>query len=106
VSKLAKILNRLLYGNADNNLRFDDLRNLLLHFGFSEHVRGSHHIFTLAGIEEIINLQPRGAMAKPYQVKQVRRLIVANGLAISLESEQESNHLDNDTTPEEDSDAE
>jgi len=28
------------------------------------------------GIEEILNLQPKGAMAKAYQVKQVRQLIL------------------------------
>ncbi len=28
------------------------------------------------GIEEILNLQPKGANAKPYQVKQVRNLIL------------------------------
>ena len=28
------------------------------------------------GVEEILNLQPKGAKAKPYQVKQVRNLIL------------------------------
>jgi hypothetical protein len=32
--------------------------------------------FTKDGVEEILNLQPKGGKAKPYQVKQVRRLIV------------------------------
>jgi hypothetical protein len=40
--------------------------------GFDERIRGSHHIFTRAGIVEILNLQPRGSLAKPYQVRQVR----------------------------------
>jgi hypothetical protein len=35
-----------------------------------------HHIFTKRGVEEIINLQPQGNKAKPYQVKQVRALAV------------------------------
>lgn len=30
---------------------------------------------------EILNLQPRGSQAKPYQVKQVRGVVVAHGLA-------------------------
>jgi hypothetical protein len=29
-----------------------------------------------AGVEEILNLQPKGSMAKPYQIKQVRNVIV------------------------------
>jgi len=34
------------------------------------------NIFYKVGIEEIINIQPNGAKAKPYQVKQVRKLII------------------------------
>ena len=37
---------------------------------------GSHHIFTKDGIQEIINFQPKGTSAKPYQVKQVRAIIL------------------------------
>ncbi len=44
--------------------------------GMSERIRGSHHIFTKEGIEEILNLQPKGRQAKPYQVKQVRSVIL------------------------------
>lgn len=44
--------------------------------GFEERIRGDHHIFSKDGIEEIINLQPKGAKAKPYQVKQVRNIIL------------------------------
>jgi hypothetical protein len=48
------------------------LRNL----GFEERIRGSHHIFSIAGIEEILNLQPKQGKAKAYQVKQVRDIIL------------------------------
>jgi hypothetical protein len=44
--------------------------------GFDERIRGSHHIFTQDGIEEILNLQPKQGKAKAYQVKQVRNIIV------------------------------
>jgi hypothetical protein len=33
------------------------------------------------GVDEILNLQPRGSMAKPYQVKQVRKVLVQCELA-------------------------
>jgi hypothetical protein len=33
-------------------------------------------IFTREGVEEIINLQPKGSKAKPYQVRQVRSLLL------------------------------
>jgi hypothetical protein len=49
---------------------------LLQRLGFDERVRGSHHIFTRQDVVEILNLQPKGANAKPYQVKQVRGFLV------------------------------
>jgi len=81
VSKITKTLDRVLRGMSDANINFDDLRALLRHLGFTERVRGSHHIFTRDGVPEILNLQPRGAQAKPYQVKQVRGVIVTHTLA-------------------------
>jgi hypothetical protein len=71
-----------LHGAADANIRFDELRSLLLALGFSERSRGtSHHIFTKAGVEEQINLQRDGSKAKPYQVRQVRAVILKYDLA-------------------------
>ena len=34
------------------------------------------HIFTKLAVEEILNIQPKGSKCKPYQVKQVRQVIV------------------------------
>ena len=77
---------RVLSGTADRNIRFADLRGLLLALGFDERVRGSHHIYTRTAVVEIINLQPRdGGMAKPYQVRQVRDLIVKYKLAREIQ---------------------
>lgn len=82
MSKVAETLERVLRGTSDTNIRFsDDLRALLKHLGFAERIRGDHYIFSRTGIPEIVNLQPRGNMAKAYQVKQVRGTIVAHGLA-------------------------
>jgi len=50
-----------------------------------QRVRGSHHIFTRSDVRDILNLQPRrGGQAKPYQVRQVRDVVVRYGLAIQL----------------------
>jgi hypothetical protein len=76
MSSPAKTLERILGGTADANVRFRDLRRLLKALQFDERVRGDHHIFSREGVVEIINLQPAGALAKPYQVKQVRQLIL------------------------------
>lgn len=81
MSRPAKTLERILRGTADANIGFDDLCGVLTHLGFEERVRGSHHIFTREGVTEILNLQPKGGKAKAYQVRQVRDVIVAYGLA-------------------------
>ena len=71
----------MLRGTSDANIRFDDLRRLLAALGFEERIRGSHRIFKREDIDEILTLQPRGSKAKPYQVKQVRNLILKYRLA-------------------------
>jgi hypothetical protein len=72
-----KILEKILSGLSDRNIRFQDLRKLLIHFEFSERIKGGHHIFYKEGIEEIMNLQPlRDGKAKAYQVKQARNIIL------------------------------
>jgi len=75
-----RTLQRLLSGTADAAIRFDDLCRLLERLGFEKRVRGSHHLFRKSGVEEKINLQHEGAHAKPYQVRQVRAVILKAGL--------------------------
>ncbi|AWR87348.1 hypothetical protein Mtai_v1c21160 [Meiothermus taiwanensis WR-220] len=75
MGRFEKLLLKVLRGTADANIDFDDLRQLLLHLGFEERVKGSHHIFRKEGIEDRINLQQDGSKAKPYQVRQVRAVI-------------------------------
>ena len=70
------VLTRVLQATADSNIRFNDLLTLLARLGFDHRVKGSHHIFSRTGVDEILNLQPRGSLAKPYQVKQVRSVIL------------------------------
>ena len=81
MAKSKKLLQKIISGGSDKNIPFRDLCQLLKSLGFAERVRGDHHIFTKEGIDEILNLQPRGNQAKPYQVKQVRNVIVKYGLA-------------------------
>jgi predicted RNA binding protein YcfA (HicA-like mRNA interferase family) len=73
---------KLLSGTSDANFSFEDLRTLLLTLGFNERTTsGSHRIFTKNDVAEIINIQPKGAKAKPYQVKQIREIILKYKLA-------------------------
>ncbi|MEX0271885.1 type II toxin-antitoxin system HicA family toxin [Leptolyngbyaceae cyanobacterium UHCC 1019] len=76
MSQRDKLLIKILLGNSDANIPFDQLRQLLHSLNFEERIRGSHHIFSKAGIEEILNLQPKQGKAKAYQVKQVRAVIL------------------------------
>jgi len=36
----------------------------------------------MANLEEIINILPKGTKAKPYQVKQIRDIVLRHGIKI------------------------
>jgi hypothetical protein len=76
MSQSDRLLLRILRGTSDANIPFEGLCQLLRRLGFDERIRGSHHIFTKEGVEEILNLQPKGRQAKSYQVKQVRAVLL------------------------------
>lgn len=76
MSQEQKILLSVLRGTQDANIPFLGFQSLLERLGFQCRIRGDHFIYTKDGIEEIINIQPNGNKAKPYQVKQVRNLII------------------------------
>ena len=77
-----KLYEHILMRRSDANVPFDGLCALLTRLGFEDRIRGDHHIFTREGTEEILNLQPRDGKAKPYQVKQVRGVILKYGLRL------------------------
>jgi len=81
MGKYEKVMDKVLRGTSDANISFDDLRGLLGRLGFEERIRGSHHLCRREGIEEKINLQREGNKAKPYQVRQVRAIILEYHLA-------------------------
>jgi hypothetical protein len=87
MGKRDALLDQILSGTADANVPFDGLCRLLGRLGFAERIRGSHHIFAKTGVEEILNLQPKGHNAKAYQVKQVRGVIVKYRLAGGTDGE-------------------
>ena len=75
-SRYDRLIQRILRGDSDRNIRFDELRQLLHYLGFDERTRGSHHIFIREGVEERLNLQRDDGQAKSYQVRQVRAIIL------------------------------
>jgi hypothetical protein len=77
-----KIYEHILMRRSDTSVSFAGLCGLLGHLGFDERIKGDHHIFTRSGVDEILNLQPIGAKAKAYQVKQVRNVILKYDLRL------------------------
>lgn len=71
-----KIFNEIMCGSKDKNIKFTELQKLLFFLGFQCRVKGDHFIYFRDGVDEIINIQPIGNKAKPYQVKQIRNLIL------------------------------
>jgi len=76
MGKLEKIYEHILMRRSDANVPFDSLCSLLKRLGFDEHIKGDHHIFTKEGVKEILNVQPKEGKGKPYQIKQVRDVIL------------------------------
>ena len=74
---IKNVLEKVLSGLNDKNVKFNDLKKLILDLGFSERIKGSHHIYFRTGITEIINLQSlKDGKAKAYQIKQARNIIL------------------------------
>ncbi len=70
-----KLLMRLARG-AVTNVAFADLCKLAEGLGFElRRVSGSHHLFAHPDIPQIVNLQSVRGQAKPYQVRQLLRLV-------------------------------
>ena len=85
MGKHEKLIFQILRGTSNANIAFSDLTNLLQYFGFEMPVKGSHHIFRKKGIEEKPNLQKEGNKAKPYQVKQIRNVILKYKLGVTYD---------------------
>jgi len=82
MDKHERLYQFILVRRSGANVSFAGLCRLLDRLGFDERIKGDHHIFTMEGVEEILNLQPRGSKAKTYQVKQVRNVILRYGLSL------------------------
>ena len=76
MGRFEKLYQHVLMRRGDSNVTFSSLCRLLEKLGFESRVRGDHHIFWKDGVAEILNLQPKGAKAKAYQVRQVREVIL------------------------------
>lgn len=72
--KPRKLLAAILAGSR--NVRFADMVALVKAFGFElSRTSGSHHIFVHPKVDELVNLQKVQDKAKPYQIRQVLKLV-------------------------------
>jgi predicted RNA binding protein YcfA (HicA-like mRNA interferase family) len=80
-----KLLVRLARG-AVANVAFADVLSLAEGIGFEpRRISGSHHILAHPDIPEFINLQDVRGQAKPYQIRQLMRLIERYDLRLESE---------------------
>jgi hypothetical protein len=77
-----KLYEHIMFRRSDSNVPFAGLCALLKRLGFDERIKGGHHIFSASGVEEILNLQQKSGKGKPYQVKQVRSVILKYNLTL------------------------
>ena len=71
----------ILSGTKDRNMRFSDVRNLLDAMGFKCSINGDHYIFRMPNTP-IINMQSANGKAKRYQIAQLRKILLQNGLEV------------------------
>ena len=76
MATIEKLMQSIMSGTQDRNIKFTDLQKILDVLGIQCRIKGDHFIYWKDGIEEIINIQPDGNKAKPYQVKQIRGIIL------------------------------
>jgi len=69
-----KLLHKLISGSK--NIRFNEAIAIAEAFGFRlDRISGSHHIFIHPDLPELVNLQKVKGKAKPYQIKQLLKII-------------------------------
>ena len=70
-----KVYDVVMSGKADNNLDFNDFKNLIESLGFILRRQSGSHRFYKHPNGIVMNIQPKGSKAKPYQVAQLRDII-------------------------------
>lgn len=60
---------------GNTSVSFSDIQFFVDKLGFSGRCKGDHYIYTLDGVNDIINIQPNGNNAKKYQVKQIKKIV-------------------------------
>ena len=76
-----KVLIKVLAGQSDRSVRYDELAGLLRRLGFVERTgRGSHRVFNHPQIAESVTLVEKRGNVPPAYVREVRGLLTRAGL--------------------------
>ncbi len=79
--KPSKLFARLVA--SPQSMRFRDFQRVLEAFGFTlDRINGSHHQYKHPLATRPLSIQPKGNMAKPYQVDQFLDIVEEFGLKI------------------------
>lgn len=74
MSKVEKLLAKILSGESDNSITFAEAVKALEYAGFKlARVRGSHHLFKRGS--DRLTIPVHGQTIKPVYVKQLRKLL-------------------------------
>ena len=81
MSKREKLIAKILSGEQDGNVTFDELMGCLSRLGFAIRNTGGSHFVASRPQEPPLTLQPRkDGKAKPYQLAQTREHFKTYGL--------------------------
>ena len=75
MSTIEKLYLSIVSSTQDKNTKFRDLQKLLDILGFECRIKVDHFIYSYGNLRENINIQPDSNMAKPYQVRQIRKFL-------------------------------
>ncbi|MCD4805007.1 MAG: type II toxin-antitoxin system HicA family toxin [Desulfobacterales bacterium] len=79
-----KLLKKLLSGYR--NIRFSEAASVAEAFGFKlDRINSSHHIYVHPDVPELVNLQEVKGKAKPYQIRQLLKIIETHNLKMEDE---------------------
>jgi predicted RNA binding protein YcfA (HicA-like mRNA interferase family) len=68
------------------NIRFSEAASVAEAFGFKlDRINGSHHIYVRSDVPELVNLQKVKGKAKPYQIRQLLKIIETHNLKMEDE---------------------
>jgi predicted RNA binding protein YcfA (HicA-like mRNA interferase family) len=82
MTKPSKLFTSLRH-NPSQVIAFRDFVSLLTSFGFEQkRQRGSHRSYRHPAVAEVITIQPRGADARPYQVREFLSIVEAYNLRL------------------------